>query len=142
MTRCFSNAHIVLCDTILHGSLKVDSTGQICELFAEKFVHQNAEDLGGDYLLPGFVDVHTDNLERLVQPRSNVRWPSLSAFINHDSQCVAAGITTAADALCVGDTGFESGRIQTMTDAIADLEKLIERGLLKSDHFLHLDCEI
>ena len=30
----------------------------------------SAIDLGGDYLIPGVVDLHTDNLERQVQPRS------------------------------------------------------------------------
>ena len=29
-----------------------------------------ARDLDGDYLIPGIVDTHTDNLERQVQPRS------------------------------------------------------------------------
>jgi alpha-D-ribose 1-methylphosphonate 5-triphosphate diphosphatase len=77
-----------------------------------------------------------------VQPRSNVRWPSRSAFLAHDSQCAAAGITTVADALCVGDAGFESQRIQTLRDAVVDLTFLDEQGLLRSDHVLHLRCEL
>ena len=67
------------------------------------------EDLEGDFLIPGIIDLHTDNLERQVLPRSNARWPSRSAMLAHDAQCAAAGITTVFDALCLGDIGFDEG---------------------------------
>jgi alpha-D-ribose 1-methylphosphonate 5-triphosphate diphosphatase len=92
--------------------------------------------------MPGVVDVHTDNLERQVQPRSSARWPSRSAMLAHDAQCAAAGVTTVLDALCLGDLGFEKARIKTFHDGVADLTALAPTGLLKSDHFLHLRCEL
>ncbi|MBN8904094.1 MAG: alpha-D-ribose 1-methylphosphonate 5-triphosphate diphosphatase, partial [Rhodospirillales bacterium] len=101
-----------------------------------------ALDMDGDYLIPGVVDVHTDNLERQVQPRSMARWPSRSAMVAHDAQCAAAGVTTVFDALCLGDLGFDKERIRTFQDGVADLDVLTESGLLKSDHFLHLRCEV
>src|SRR5277367_674876 len=101
-----------------------------------------AIDLDGDYLIPGVVDVHTDNLERQVLPRSLARWPSRSAMVAHDAQCAAAGVTTILDALCLGDLGFDAGRIQTFHDGVADLDALTPTGLLKSRHYLHLRCEI
>jgi alpha-D-ribose 1-methylphosphonate 5-triphosphate diphosphatase len=103
---------------------------------------QGAIDLDGDYLIPGVVDVHTDNLERQVLPRSLARWPSRSAMVAHDAQCAAAGVTTILDALCLGDLGFDAGRIQTFHDGVADLDALTPTGLLKSQHYLHLRCEI
>jgi alpha-D-ribose 1-methylphosphonate 5-triphosphate diphosphatase len=99
-------------------------------------------DLDGDFLIPGVVDLHTDNLERQVQPRSNSRWPSRSALMAHDAQCAAAGVTTVLDALCVGDLGFDEGRHRTCAEGIADLTAMVPSGLLKSDHFLHLRCEL
>jgi alpha-D-ribose 1-methylphosphonate 5-triphosphate diphosphatase len=101
-----------------------------------------ALDMDGDYLIPGVVDVHTDNLERQVQPRSLARWPSRSAMVAHDAQCAAAGVTTVLDALCLGDLGFDKDRIRTFQDGVVDLDVLTEAGLLKSDHFLHLRCEV
>ena len=101
-----------------------------------------AIDLDGDYVIPGVVDVHTDNLERQVQPRSLARWPSRSAMVAHDAQCAAAGVTTVLDALCLGDLGFDKERIQTFQDGVVDLDALTEAGLLKADHFLHLRCEV
>jgi alpha-D-ribose 1-methylphosphonate 5-triphosphate diphosphatase len=101
-----------------------------------------ALDLGGDYLIPGVVDLHTDNLERQVQPRSMARWPSCSAMVAHDAQCAAAGVTTVLDALCLGDLGFDKERIRTFQEGVVDLDALTDAGLLKADHFLHLRCEV
>ena len=91
--------------------------------------------------MPGVVDVHTDNLERQVQPRVNARWPSRSAMLSHDQQTAAAGVTTVLDALCVGDLGFDVDRLKTFQDGVRDLDALADTGLLKSEHFLHLRCE-
>jgi alpha-D-ribose 1-methylphosphonate 5-triphosphate diphosphatase len=88
------------------------------------------------------LDVHTDNLERQVQPRVTARWPSRSALLTHDQQCVGAGITTVLDALCLGNLGFEPGRIQTFLEGVADIDALSDLDLLKANHFLHLRCEV
>jgi alpha-D-ribose 1-methylphosphonate 5-triphosphate diphosphatase len=136
-----TNAILVLRDETLSGTIVMH--GQIiAEIQARRSHAPGAIDLDGDYLIPGVVDVHTDNLERQVQPRSLARWPSRSAMVAHDAQCAAAGITTVLDALCLGDLGFDRERIQTFRDGVIDLDALTAAGLLKSDHFLHLRCEV
>ena len=136
-----TNARIVLPDRVILGSLAL--RGSLIEAVAEgpSFL-PGAIDCGGDFLLPGIVDVHTDNLERQVQPRHTARWPSRSALVAHDAQCAGSGVTTVLDALCVGDLGFDRGRLQTFRDGVADLDALAPTGLLKSEHFLHLRCEL
>ena len=133
----FTNARLVLPDEIRDGSLSV-AQGRIAA-----FGGSGADvDLEGDYLIPGIIDLHTDNLERQTQPRNNARWPSRSALLTHDAQCAAAGITTVFDALCLGDIGFGKARNQTFEDAFVDLRALLPLGALKSEHFLHLRCEL
>jgi alpha-D-ribose 1-methylphosphonate 5-triphosphate diphosphatase len=136
-----TNARLVLADQVLHGSVVIDGA-RIVVANAGSSAVSGAIDMDGDFLIPGVVDLHTDNLERQVQPRSNARWPSRSAMLAHDAQCAAAGVTTVLDALCIGDLGFDKERIKTFKDGVADLDALGGTGLLKSEHFLHLRCEV
>ena len=137
----FSNVRLVLSDRVLHGTLRV--TGDRITAIADGPSRAPAAlDMDGDYLIPGIVDVHTDNLERQVQPRQNARWPSRSALMAHDAQCAASGITTVLDALCLGDLGFNENRVRTFHEGVADIDAMGDTGLLKSEHFLHLRCEM
>ena len=136
-----TNARLVLSDRVILGSLEL--RGALIGTVAEgPSALPGAIDCAGDFVIPGVIDVHTDNLERQVQPRHTARWPSRSAMVAHDAQCAAAGVTTVLDALCVGDLGFDAGRLQTYRDGVADLDALADTGLLKSEHFLHLRCEL
>ncbi|MEO9191801.1 MAG: alpha-D-ribose 1-methylphosphonate 5-triphosphate diphosphatase, partial [Acetobacteraceae bacterium] len=136
-----TNAALVLADEVLRGTL-VLRAGTIADIQRGVSSLPGALDMGGDHLIPGIVDLHTDNLERQVQPRTNARWPSRSAMIAHDQQCAAAGITTVFDALCLGDLGFDKNRVRTFHEGVADLDVLGAAGLLRAEHFLHLRCEI
>ena len=136
-----TNAILVLPDETLHGTIVLHGR-VIADIQSGRSQSSRAIDFGGDTVIPGVVDVHTDNLERQVQPRSLARWPSRSAMVAHDAQCAAAGVTTVLDALCLGDLGFDKERIKTFQDGVVDLDALTQAGLLKSDHFLHLRCEV
>ncbi|HTQ72480.1 MAG TPA: alpha-D-ribose 1-methylphosphonate 5-triphosphate diphosphatase [Acidocella sp.] len=133
----FTNARLVLAHEVREGGLTVE-TGTIKALDA----HGQGHDCEGDFLMPGMIDLHTDNLERQAQPRTNARWPSRSALLIHDAQCAAAGITTVFDALCLGDIGFEKERNQTFYNGYEDLVALARTGALKVEHLLHLRCEL
>ena len=137
-----TNADLVLADRVVRGTVIIRD-GLIAEISESGTASSHGEDLGGDILMPGIIDLHTDNLERQVQPRPGARWPSRSAFLAHDAQCAAAGVTTVFDALCVGNLNFDiDDRVKTFRDGVADLTVLAGSGLFKSDHFLHLRCEM
>ncbi|EHM02381.1 phosphonate metabolism protein PhnM [Acetobacteraceae bacterium AT-5844] len=136
-----TNALLVLPDAVQPGTL-VLRDGLIAEMQPGRSHAPGAIDLEGDHVIPGVIDVHTDNLERQVQPRATARWPSRSAFLSHDAQVAAAGVTTVLDALCLGDLGFDSERTETFLNGVKDLDALVPTGLLKSEHFLHLRCEM
>jgi len=141
MPLILTNANLVLPAEILAGTLVAEG-GRIAEYGPGASAAAGALDMDGDFVLPGAVDVHTDNLERQVEPRRNARWPGRPAFLAHDAQCAAAGVTTVLDALCVGDLGFDDNRQRTCLEGIADLDALAPTGLLKCDHRLHLRCEM
>jgi len=136
-----SNAKIVMANRVFNGSL-VMRDGLIADVGEGRSQLPQAQDLGGDYLMPGLVELHTDNLEKHMTPRPGVDWPSASAVLTHDAQIVAAGITTVFDALSIGDINPRGKRMQqlpAMLDAIAHAEA---SGDTRAEHRLHLRCEV
>ncbi|HYB42002.1 MAG TPA: alpha-D-ribose 1-methylphosphonate 5-triphosphate diphosphatase, partial [Candidatus Methylomirabilis sp.] len=98
--------------------------------------------LGGDYLVPGAVELHTDVLERHATPRPGVNWPELAAVAAYDSQLAGAGITTVLDSLAIGylyDTGQRPRNPRPLVEAI---RRARVSGLLRVDHYLHMRCEV
>ncbi|WP_298286091.1 alpha-D-ribose 1-methylphosphonate 5-triphosphate diphosphatase [Acidocella sp.] len=133
----FHNAVLVLPHGLRHGGLSL-ANGLIATLEPQT----DGFDCEGGYLLPGLIDLHTDNLERQASPRVNALWPSAQALLAHDKQCLSAGITTVFDALCIGEIGFEKSRHQTFLNGVADLTRFKALGALQAEHFLHLRCEL
>lgn len=103
---------------------------------------EGALDFDGDFLLPGLIELHTDNLEKHLLPRAGAAWPALPAMLAHDAQLLAAGITTVLDALSLGDLEEDGGRIGTLHNALAALDEARDHDLLRCEHYLHLRCEL
>ena len=134
-----TNARIVLADEIVEGSLLLRD-GVIADIDAG--AGRTGEDMGGDYIIPGLVELHTDHLEGHYAPRPKVRWNPIAAVLAHDAQVATAGITTVLDALRVGmdeDADLTSDDIRKLADAIEDS---VAQDRLRADHFLHLRCEV
>lgn len=102
----------------------------------------DAEDWDGDWLLPGLVELHTDNLEKHLVPRPGVIWNATSATVTHDAQCAASGITTVLDSIVIGDMDNGGTRAQTYQTSIAALHACREQDLMRVEHLLHLRCEV
>jgi alpha-D-ribose 1-methylphosphonate 5-triphosphate diphosphatase len=101
-----------------------------------------AEDWEGDWLLPGLVELHTDNLEKHLVPRPGVLWNATSATVTHDAQCAATGITTVLDSIVIGDMDQGGTRSQTYDTSIRALHACRDGGLMRVEHLLHLRCEV
>lgn len=137
----FSNAEIVLADRVVRGSLCVRD-GLIARVDEGRSSLPAAVDLEGDLLLPGLVELHTDNLERHVMPRPNAYWPVDAAVVNHDREIASAGITTVFNALCVGEVHSRSMRLRYLHEMSEAIEAQQADGALKAEHFLHWRCEV
>lgn len=139
--KIISNARIVTADEDFVGSLAVEGA-RIASFSSGASAVNGADDWNGDYLLPGMVEVHTDNLEKHLMPRPKASWPIMPAIIAHDRQIAAAGITTVLDALSVGDIDSDSIRTQTLAGCSEGLRDAARAGLLRADHFLHIRLEL
>ncbi len=135
-----TNARIVLTDREFHGWLVVES-GLISE-FGEGKAPERGHDIGGDLLLPGLVELHTDNLESHLKPRPKVTWPKLSSVISYDAQLVASGITTVFDSLRAGNDADYAPAAHELEDILDALDEARNNNYLRADHRLHVRCEI
>ena len=137
----FTNARLVLADEVVLGTLAV-ARGRIVGVDRGGARNPAALDLDGALLIPGLVDVHTDNLERHFQPRAGVLWDKVAAAIAHDGQVAAAGITTVFDSLTVGAAEGWDTRAEMIEPMIEGIEYARDHAMLRVDHKLHLRCEI
>jgi len=138
-----TNARVVTPDSVIDGGSVVVRDGRIAAVDDRPTSMPGAIDLGGDYLLPGLIEMHTDHLEKHFMPRPGVLWPSpLAAVVAHDAQIAAAGITTVFDAIACGQYSDGTMRRQMLADQIATVKHAQGEGILRADHRLHLRCEI
>ena len=138
----FRNGRIVLPDTVVEGAVVVRD-GAIAEIGENPTLIREADvDLEGDWLLPGLVELHTDQLEGYYSPRPKVRWHPAAAVQAHDAQIASSGITTVFDAIRVGvdgDTKLTADDMRAMGAAIVESQTA---GRLRAEHFIHLRCEV
>ncbi|MEQ8818365.1 MAG: alpha-D-ribose 1-methylphosphonate 5-triphosphate diphosphatase [Thalassobaculum sp.] len=141
MTTVFRNARLVLPDRVIDGTLAV-ADGRIAAVDDGPAAPAGALDLQGDYLMPGLVDLHSDNVENHYQPRPQVYWDPVAAAVNHDGEVAVSGITTIFDALCLGLTEKGELRASHLRPLIGGIAGAKAAGMLRADHRVHLRCEV
>lgn len=139
--QVMTRARLVLPGEVVTGTV-VLREGRIVDLDRAHSALPSAIDLDGDYLLPGLVELHTDNLERHVMPRPKVRFPMWGAVQAHDAEVACAGITTVFDAIGVGDPYHQGFRAQNQGELLPVLDALEAAGVLRADHRIHARCEL
>lgn len=137
--QIYTNYRLQLPEGEILGSLVVED-GEISDI--QPGVVNWGQDGDGDYLMPGLVELHTDNLEQRMSPRPQVNWPLDVAAVYHDRDLAAAGITTVCDAVCVCDLAPNSQRMLQVEPMIEALYQGQTSGRFTVDHHLHLRCEL
>lgn len=133
---------IVLPDRVIaRGALRIED-GLIADL-REHPVEETAIEGGGRLLMPGFVDVHGDMVEREVEPRPGVRMPLEFSILEHDKKLAAAGVTTAFASLSFNPGSMVSGKPRTEQTSREIIETIVGlRGELLIDHRIHTRFEV
>jgi alpha-D-ribose 1-methylphosphonate 5-triphosphate diphosphatase len=139
--QVLTGARIVLPDMVMKGTVVI--RGGMIRSIDDSFSHlSSAENVEGDLLLPGLVELHSDNLERHVMPRPGTQWPVDAAVLNHDREITAFGITTVCNALCVGEIHKQAMRVALLDEMASGLDRQVAAGALKAEHYLHWRCEL
>src|ERR1700757_2639482 len=136
-----ANARLVLADRVLAPGWVAVVEGKIAE-FGEGRSPAGAEDVAGDLVIPGLIELHTDHIEAHYMPRPKVFWDPLAAVVSYDGQLASCGITTVLDSLRVWrEDGAEEvgGEAAVLAAAISQAR---DAEMLRIEHLLHLRCEV
>ncbi len=145
-TLVFANAQVIEPGQCRSGAVVVHDD-KIVEILPQGAALPAADetiDCAGDFVAPGLIELHTDNLERHMHPRPKVDWPHAAAIIAHDAELAGTGITTVFDAIRVGSILSTPQRglgryARGMADEILAMRTA---GALKISHHLHLRAEV
>ncbi|MDW8847352.1 alpha-D-ribose 1-methylphosphonate 5-triphosphate diphosphatase [Erwinia sp. MMLR14_017] len=136
-----NNVKLILENEVVSGSLACENG--IIQAFSDTTSQLPAAiDGEGGWLMPGMVELHTDNLDKFFTPRPKVDWPAHSAMSSHDALMVANGITTVLDAIGVGDVRDGGHRLDNLEKMINAIRYSEQHGLNRAEHHLHLRCEL
>jgi alpha-D-ribose 1-methylphosphonate 5-triphosphate diphosphatase len=103
-------------------------------------------DAGGACLMPGFIDIHSDYIEGILQPRPTCLMDFEMGLAEAEKQLLGHGITTIYHSLSLmngaGATGRRSFRSRENLERLADLIRDIHRDRHLIRHRFHARYEI
>ena len=138
-----TNAKLILENEIVDGTIVFGPEG-IRSVDQGRSSLPAATDVGGDFVSPGIVEMHTDNMEKHFVPRPGVFWPNgIAAAVAHDAQMAAAGVTTVYDSICAGSVfGGKDFRRAIFPRIIESLVEGRAVDAFRIDHMIHIRCEL
>ncbi|WP_129114681.1 alpha-D-ribose 1-methylphosphonate 5-triphosphate diphosphatase [Halegenticoccus tardaugens] len=137
---CVENARIVAPEAVVEGHVLIE--GERIAAVAEGSPPASVRsrlDADGKFLLPGLVDLHGDDVESHLYPRSGARVGTPMALAAADRANVAAGVTTKFHAVAFEDSPEKDRSTDLATELV---DAIASTGSLLGDHFVHARCEL
>jgi len=137
-TIVVENARIVTPEEVVEGAIRLEGE-RIVGIGDVGRDETEIVDARGRLVLPGLVDLHGDDIESHLHPRSGARMDTHMALSSADRANVAAGITTKFHAISFEVAPDENrspelgAEISSAVDAADDL---------MADHRIHARCEV
>jgi alpha-D-ribose 1-methylphosphonate 5-triphosphate diphosphatase len=133
------NGRVVGPESVFEGSVAVEdgvvsAVGPDVDGSAETLI-----DADGKYVLPGLIDLHGDDIEGHLFPRSNSRMTIPMALASADRANVAAGVTTKFHAISFKDAPDEDRSPELAVELVEGIDAA-ESTL--TDHRIHARCEV
>lgn len=137
------NVHVVAPNEVVHGGYVVIRDGTIEHVGT---VPGRAEALlpsvdgQGCWLLPGFIDLHNDAIEKEIEPRPNAFIPVDIAFLSLEHRLVCHGVTSIYHSLSFASNEFGIRSLDRVEAIVRELQRLGPSGRIR--HLIHGRYEI
>jgi alpha-D-ribose 1-methylphosphonate 5-triphosphate diphosphatase len=119
------NATVVTPERVLEGASVRIEGDRIAEISSHiKANGYRRIDAKGMHLLPGFVDLHSDAIEKEIEPRPSAYFPINMALFELDKKLAAAGITTMYHSISFGEQDYGVRANETASDIIKEINRL------------------
>lgn len=136
-----SNARVVTPGGDIENCVVAVDNGVISAIGQDLPLTASAIDAGGAYLLPGFIDLHSDAIEKEIESRPGSCLPVQLAVAELDKKLAAAGVTTIFHSITFAEKEHAILRTIDMADRIIKEVKSMS-GYLNVDTRIHLRYEI
>ncbi len=135
-----TNASVVLPEAVREGvSVRVEN-GRIAGIGETCPQGIGEIDAGGKFLFPGFVDMHSDAIEKGIEPRPNTFFPVDIAVFELDKKIASCGITTMFHSLSFAELEVGLRNNNTAAGIIREITRF--RDKLKVNTKVHARFEI
>ncbi|MCX7843218.1 MAG: alpha-D-ribose 1-methylphosphonate 5-triphosphate diphosphatase [Clostridia bacterium] len=144
-SKLIRNSHIVLPDEVIKGDVHIED-GRIKGIYKDCNSAMSIErpleviEADGMYLMPGVIDIHSDAMEKEIQPRPNAMFPLYMSFRELEKKLAGCGITTMYHSLSLSSEWGVRGRstVLEIIEGIRNYQKI--RAMI--DHRIHLRYEV
>ena len=138
LLRAINNARIIMPDCVIEDASIILEEECIAGISRRPERSGETLDAAGRYVLPGLIDLHSDAIEKQLEPRPGVAVPEELAFLEMDRYFASSGITTGFHAVSfMEDRNRSLERGRRLCDMIS---RLRTAGSVR--HELHLRCEL
>jgi alpha-D-ribose 1-methylphosphonate 5-triphosphate diphosphatase len=103
---------------------------------------ENVQDFGSYLIVPGFVDLHSDAVEKEIEPRPGAAFPLKIALIEMDKKLAMSGVTTMFHAIAFNEESLVGLRRNKTAKKIVELVHAYNQEHLLVDNRLHARYEI
>lgn len=142
---CIYNAQIISPDKVVKGHILIEGN-RIAEVAESSFPRVKCYsditmiDAESCYVMPGMIDLHSDAIEKEIQPRPNTLFPVDMAFYELEKKLAVSGITTMYHSLSLSD---EWGvRNKDMVVGVINNINRLKRTRSMINHKIHLRYEL
>jgi alpha-D-ribose 1-methylphosphonate 5-triphosphate diphosphatase len=132
--RLMENAALIIEDGIIQDILPMCA----CTYKTAGFIGTDGLDAKGMLVMPGMIDIHSDAVEKEVEPRPDIRFPLELALSQLERRLASQGLTSVFHSLSfAGGDGVRDDRV---AQDIIDKIKQRPRSVIRN--FVHLRYEI